>query len=374
MITQRMIPRVMLIGLSDPFKSKEVMLSDFEEVESLVTTFGGTVYAALVQNKTRGNLDTFIGPGKVEEALKEIAEKEIDIVVINDTIKPGQIHNLLLTFQKVNPKILVWDRVSLILEIFSRHAKTAEAKLQIRFAKMRQMGPRIYGMGMEMSNQAAGIGAKGIGETNTELMLRHWQTEKKKIQEELDVLSKRKMEQINHRRQIGLPTISLVGYTNAGKTTLFNRLTGLNDLVANILFATLDSTVNKFYLRGLDEEVYLSDTIGFIKNLPPMLIDAFKSTLLETVNADLVLHVIDSSDQHMEEKIKAVEEIFTELGIKKENIMYVFNKADAGANLDRAKIAEEFKEFTPAFISAKNGDGMTELMDLLAKRLSKGSL
>ena len=369
MIIQRQIPRVMLIGLSDPFKSKEDMISDFEEVESLVTTFGGTVYAALVQNKTRGNLDTFIGPGKVEETLKEIAEKEIDIVIINDTIKPGQIHNLLLTFQKVNPKILVWDRVNLILEIFSKHARTAEAKLQIRFAKMRQMGPRIYGMGMEMSNQAAGIGAKGIGETNTELMLRHWQGEKKKIQEELDVLSKRKMEQINHRRQIGLPTISLVGYTNAGKTTLFNRLTGLNDLVANILFATLDSTVNKFYLRGLDEEVYLSDTIGFIKNLPPLLIDAFKSTLLETINADLILHVIDSSDPRMEEKIKAVEEILGELGIKKENIMYVFNKVDNNANFDRAKAMNEFKEFTPAFISAKNGDGMVELMNLFTSRL-----
>jgi GTPase len=358
----------MLIGLSDPLQDKEVMLSDFEEVESLVTTFGGTVYAALVQNKTRGNLDTFIGPGKVEEALKEIAEKEIDIVVINETIKPGQIHNLLLTFQKANSKILVWDRVSLILEIFSKHAKTAEAKLQIKFAKMRQMGPRIYGMGMELSNQAAGIGAKGIGETNTELMLRHWQGEKKKIQEELDILSKRKMEQIDHRRQIGLPTISLVGYTNAGKTTLFNRLTGLNDLVANALFATLDSTVNKFYLRGFDEEVYLSDTIGFIKNLPPILIDAFKSTLLETINADLVVHVIDSSDPRMREKIKTVEEIFVELGIKKENVMYVFNKADNASTLDKTKVAEEFKEFTPAFISAKNGDGIVELMNLFSKR------
>jgi GTPase len=373
MITNRQIPRVMLIGLSDPFKSKEDMFADFEEVELLVTTFGATVYAALVQNETRGNADTFIGPGKVEEALREITEKEIDIVVINDTIKPGQIHKLLLAFQKANPKILVWDRVSLILEIFSRHAKTAEAKLQIKFAKMRQMGPRIYGMGMEMSNQAAGIGAKGAGETNTELMLRHWRSEEKKIKDELTILSTRKMEQINHRRQIGLPTISLIGYTNSGKTTLFNRITGLNDLVANALFATLDSTVNTFYLRGLDEEVYLSDTIGFIKNLPPMLIDAFRSTLLESVNADLVLHVIDGSDPRMEEKIKTVEEIFEELGIKKENIMYVFNKVDATTALDRTKIESEFKEFTPAFVSAKNGDGMVELMNLLAKRLEAHS-
>jgi len=369
MYTPRQIPRVMLIGLSDPLKSKEEMFADFEEVESLVTTFGATVYAALVQNKTRGSLDTFIGPGKIEEAIKEIEEKEIDIVVINDTIKPGQIHNLLLAFQKINPKILVWDRVSLILEIFSKHARTAEAKLQIRFAKLRQMGPRIYGMGMEMSNQAAGIGAKGVGETNTELMLRHWETEKKKIQDELAVLSKKKMEQINHRRQTGLPTISLVGYTNAGKTTLFNRLTGLNDLVANALFATLDSTVNKFWLKGLGDEVYLSDTIGFIKNLPPMLIDAFKSTLLETIHADLVVHVIDSADPRMEEKIKTVEEIFVELGIKRENVMYVFNKIENSTTLNQAKITNEFKEFTPAFISAKTGAGIFELTNLFSKRL-----
>lgn len=358
----------MLIGLSNPFKSKEDMFANFEEVESLVKTFGGTVYAAIVQNKTRGSLDTLIGPGKVEEARKEIAEKKIDIVVVNDTIKPGQTHNLLLNFQKVNPKILVWDRVSLILEIFSKHARTSEAKLQIRFAKMKQMGPRIYGMGMEMSNQAAGIGARGVGETNTELMLRHWQSEKKKIQEELTVISKRKKDQINHRRKSGLFTISLVGYTNAGKTTLFNRLTGLNDLVANALFATLDSTVNKFYLRGLDDEVYLSDTIGFIKDLPPQLIDAFKSTLLETVNADLVLHVIDSADPRMEEKIITVEEIFGEIGIKKENVMYVFNKVENN-NLDKEKISDEFKEFTPAFISAKTGYGIFNFLNLISTRL-----
>ena len=369
MYATRQIPRVMLIGLSDPFKSKEVMIADFEEVESLVTTLGVTVYAALVQNKTRGNLTTFIGPGKVEEAKKIIAEKDINIVVINVTIKPGQLHELYLKFVDVNPKILVWDRVSLILEIFSRHAKTSEAKLQIRFAKMRQMGPRIYGMGMEMSDQAAGIGARGVGETNTELMLRHWNAEKNKIQEELTLLSKIKKDQIDRRREGGLPTISLVGYTNAGKTTLFNRLTGMEDFVANALFATLDSTVNKFYLKDLDNEIYISDTIGFIKDLPPILIDAFKSTLLETVNANLVVHLIDSADPRMEEKIKTVEEIFRELKIKRENVMYVFNKIENNSTLDRVSLTNKFKEFTPAFISAKMGVGIVELMNIFSTRL-----
>lgn len=371
MINTTVSPRFMLIGLSDPLKNKEEMYADFEEVESLVTTWGGKVEAALVQNMTRGDYDTFIGHGKVEEASQVIAEKNIDIVVINVGIKAGQLHALTLAFEKVNPKIIVWDRVSLILEIFSKHASTSEAKLQIRFAKLRQMGPRIYGMGMEMSNQAAGIGAKGIGETNTELMLRHWQDEKRKIQKELAALSKRKQAQIDHRKEGGLPTISLVGYTNAGKTTLFNLLTGQNDLVENALFATLDSTVNKFYLKEASHEVYISDTIGFIKNLPPQLIDAFKSTLLETIHADLILHVIDSTDPRMKEKITTVEEIFGELNIQRKNVMYVFNKVDKDSILDKQRITKDYAEFTPCFIGAKNGYGLESLCSAIAQRVKR---
>lgn len=367
------IPRVMLIGLSDPFENKESMFSDFEEVESLVTTYGGKVHAALVQNKTRGNYETFIGRGKVDEAIKTIQDEKIDIVVINVAIKPAQLHALLLAFQKANPQIVVWDRISLILEIFSKHAVTSEAKLQIKFAKMRQMGPRIYGMGMEMSNQAAGIGARGIGETNTELMLRHWRIEKRKIQQELSTLSRQKQDQIDHRKEGGFPTISLVGYTNAGKTTLFNRITGQHDLVENALFATLDSSVNKFYLKSLAHEVYLSDTIGFIKDLPPQLIDAFKSTLLETIHADLIVHVIDSADPHMYEKIKTVEEIFKELKIEMKNVMYVFNKVENNTLIDKEKLAQEFSEFSPCFVSAKSGEGIEELLNSITTRLRNKS-
>ena len=374
MYTTRQIPRVMLIGLYDPFKAKEEMVSDFEEVESLVNTFGGKVYAAIVQNKTRGSQSSFIGEGKVAEAVSEIEDKDIDIVVINSAIKPAQLHLLLSTFQKVNHKILVWDRVSLILEIFSKHARTSEAKLQIRFAKLNQMGPRIYGMGMELSDQGGGIGTRGVGETNTELMLRHWNEEKSKIKKELTELSNRRKDQIDHRKRGGLPTISLVGYTNAGKTSLFNRLTGMEDFVANALFATLDSTVNKFYLKGLGEEIYLSDTIGFIKNLPPSLIDAFRSTLLEAIYADLIVCVIDSMDPRIYEKIKTVQEILKELNIDEKNVMYVFNKIDGINTLNREKLTKDFSQFSPAFISAKEGLGMRELMDSFASRLKSQSL
>ena len=369
MYNSKQIPRVMLIGLYDPLKPKEDMIQDFEEVESLVKTFGGKVYAALTQNKTRGSLSTFIGEGKVEEASIEIKDKAIDVVVINSSIKPGQLHQLLTVFQKINPQILVWDRVSLILEIFSKHASTSEAKLQIRFALMDQMGPRIYGMGMEMSNQGGGIGTRGLGETNTELMLRHWKEEKSKIQEELTALSKRRKDQIDHRKRGGLLTVSLVGYTNAGKTSLFNRLTGLSDLVENALFATLDSTVNKFYIKELEGEIYLSDTIGFIKDLPPQLIDAFRSTLMEAIYADVVLHVIDSSDPRIDDKIKTVDGILSELKIDKKNIIYVFNKIDENETLDRTELREKYSEFNPQFISARDGIGIRDLTSSIAAKI-----
>jgi len=358
--------RFMLIGLSDTRLDREDMISDFEEVGSLVTTYGGQVYAVLVQNASRSDYDTFIGKGKVEEATELIQKEEIDIVVVTDVIKPSQIHALKLAFEKLNPEIIVWDKVSLILEIFSRHAKTSEAKLQIRLAKMRQMGPRIYGMGMEMSQQGAGVGTRGLGETNTELMLRHWRNEKREVQKELSMLIDQRQKQIDHRKAGGLRTISLVGYTNAGKTTLFNRIAGQDDLVEDALFATLDSTVNKFYLHGFNKEVYISDTIGFIKDLPPQLIEAFKSTLLEATHADVLLHVIDASDPRMEEKINTVEDILKEIGIDLTRQIFVFNKIEKAQNFDKDKILEKYKDHSPQFISAKEGAGVDELLSAVA--------
>lgn len=369
MHTTSTIPRCMLIGLSYPRDTTDDLVADFEEVESLVDTYGGSVVSAIVQNSTRSDYDTFIGHGKVEEVIEIIEKEEIDIVIINVAIKPGQLHTLQLAFEKANPQIKVWDRISLILEIFSKHAKTAEAKLQIKFAKMRQMGPRIYGMGMEMSNQAAGIGAKGVGESNTELMLRHWRNEKGKIQKELLALSRRREEQIQHRKRAGIPTISLVGYTNAGKTSLFNTITKETDYAANKLFATLDSTINKFYLHQAQKEVYISDTIGFIKDLPLELIEAFKSTLLESIHADIILHIIDASDPKMYEKIKTVEDILYELKIDPKKVIYVFNKIDQAESLDQEYITTMFKNFSPQFISVKKSEGLTTLMSLFAEKL-----
>ena len=264
--------------------------------------------------------------------------------------------------------VAVWDRIDLILAIFSLHAHTSEAKLQIELAKMHHMGPRIYGMGKIMSNQAAGIGAVGIGETNTELMKRHWAKATEKVEEQLKKLATEKEHQIDRRKRMGLATISIVGYTNAGKTTLFNVLTKKNKLEANQLFATLDSSVGKVYLPTLQKEVLVSDTIGFIKNLPPNLIQAFTSTLSESVHADILLHVIDSADPEMIAKIATVESILTDLQVNNAYRIYVFNKIDASL-LNISDLAKTYSAFSPVFLSAKENTGIDSLIEVVSAKI-----
>ncbi|OGG00634.1 GTPase HflX, partial [Candidatus Gottesmanbacteria bacterium RBG_13_37_7] len=299
------------------------------------------------------------------------SEKKIDIVVINNIVKPGQLYTLEKIFFRSNSKIKVWDRVDLILQIFSLHAHTKEAKLQIDLASLRHMGPRTFGMGYILSRQGGGIGTVGVGETNTELMRRHWRDEMMHISSQLKKLSNERIRQIAKRKSIGFHTVAIVGYTNAGKTMLFNRLTSKANYVADALFATLDSTVGKLYIPNIKKNIIVSDTIGFIKNLPPTLIDAFKSTLLESMNADLILIVIDVSDTGFAEKIRVVEEILQELGSEKKNRFYVFNKIDKTKVLDRIDLMKRYVEFHPLFISAKFGEGIDKLLDAVGEFIDK---
>lgn len=356
-------PRFLLVGLVSPILDKEKMISNFEELESLVTTYGGRVYAATTQNSTRADSATFIGSGKAQEVADTIAAEKIDIVVINATIKPGQIYTLKKIFERSNPNITVWDRVDLILQIFAKHAQTAEAKLQIKLAIMRHMGPRIYGMGMELSQQAGGIGTRGIGETNTEIMRRHFRMEIRNVNKQLQKIIQTKQQQITHRKSHGLQTISIIGYTNSGKSTLFNKLTGGKNMVDNALFVTLASNVSKIYLSTVKKEVFVTDTIGFIQNLPHQLIEAFKSTLMETTQADLLLHVIDASDPWMHDRIKVVEGILRELKVDTKNQIYVFNKMDKAKELNRTDLSNWYSLFHPQFIVAKTGEGCNKLIN-----------
>lgn len=362
-------PRFMLVGLVKSTGDKEKMIANFEELEALVHTYGGKVFAATTQNFTRKDNATFIGTGKAQEVTETIGREKIDIVVINASVKPGQLYTLKKIFERSNPYIVVWDRIDLILQIFSKHAQTSEARLQIKLAFLRHMGPRIFGMGMELSQQAGGIGAKGIGETNTEIMRRHFRYEIRNVNKQLQKINKTKQQQITKRKNSGSPTVSIIGYTNAGKSTLFNTLTGDKNTVGDALFVTLSSNVSKIYLPKIKKDLFLTDTIGFIQNLPHELIESFKSTLMETIQSDLILHLIDAFDPWMENKIRVVQAILRELNVDNTKQIYVFNKMDKATKLDKNDILKRYYLFQPQFITAKTGEGCNKLIEEIQNTL-----
>lgn len=369
MITHTHTKRVLLASIIPQKLTSEDALVELEELQSLVEAFGGEVVDLVVQRREVHTKGHYLGRGKVEEIAEHILEHNVDIVVLNAIVIPGHLFDMKKILRKKKPDIEVWDRVDLILEIFSQHANTAESRLQIELAAMRHMGPRIYGMGYVLSRQGGSIGTRGIGETNTELMQRHWRNQIKKVQDKLEKLAKERERQMERRRKMGKQTVSIIGYTNAGKTSLFNLLTKKEKLVENQLFATLDSSVARLFLPDTQEEVLLSDTIGFIRNLPAKLIDAFKSTLMESLHADLLLHVIDASDPQMQKKIKTVEDVLWDLGVHYKNRIYVFNKIDAPLTLSRETLVKEYGQYSPQFISVAKDQGIDRLLSQIGKHL-----
>ena len=363
---------ILFVYLAHPRTSRVDMEIDVTELWRLVETLGNARVTDLIHQKGEEFEATYIGPGKVAEVAEYLKTNPVDIIICNGTLKPSQKFNLLKLFWTVRPNIAIWDRVDLILQIFSRHARTQEAKLQIELARMESMGPRIYGMGMVLSRQGGGIGVRGIGETNTELMRRHWKQQIKHARDALAKSAASRKSQMDHRKDLGLQTISIVGYTNAGKTALFNVLTHKKHPVVNALFATLDSSVGEIYMPSLGGKVLISDTIGFIANLPPSLIDAFKSTLMESVHADIVLHIIDASDPLMTEKIGVVNSILDQLEILETKEVLVFNKIDAAPGLDKQKLSEYAGDKPHVFISAKTKEGIDSLTSDLLPKIIQG--
>jgi len=382
------------------------------ELENLVETFGGVVVIKKIQKRGVPEYSTYIGKGKVNELAEEGMEKGAELVVVNNLLKPRQIYNLNEKFK--DAKMKAWDRVDLILKIFDKHAQSTEAKLQIQLASIKHMGPRIYNMGIELSRQAGAVGLRaGQGESNTEMMKRHLAKQEQSIRKKLKHYEVVHEGHRNRRRRRNLKTMAIVGYTNAGKSSLLNALTKKGAYVADQLFATLDTRVGNLYLPELRKEVLVSDTIGFIQDLPPELIEAFKSTLLEAIESDFLLHVIDITDEQIEMKIEVVEEILRQLGVGDKPKIYVFNKMDlvreepeleedefdpekrkeypgileAGKETSRilgwekddrgrliantSVLKKKYSEFTPVFVSANEKIGLPELIALIEKNLGK---
>ncbi|MCD5380937.1 GTPase HflX [Candidatus Gracilibacteria bacterium] len=337
-------------------RQKQNMEDRMVELENLVNTYGGVVIVKHIQNKMVPDYDTFIGQGRLDEIKMEMERDGANLLIIGNALKPKQIHSL--NEQLVGIGAKAWDRVDLILKIFERNAKSAEAKLQIELAAIKHMGPRIYGMGMELSKQGGGVGTRGKGETNTEIMKRHLQKKEDYIRKDLAHYGKVREQHRKGRIRKGMKTVGIVGYTNAGKSTLTNYLTNKGVLAEDKLFATLGTSVGKMFVEAsYDEEtncyippkeILISDTIGFIRELPPKLVDAFSSTLEDSIESELLLHVVDSSDPKVEEKMEVVEEILEKIGAKQKRI-YVFNKIDMCDNVDELK--EEFAHLDPIFIS-----------------------
>lgn len=374
MLTLVSPPRFLLFSMVPHSKDRQLVESEQAETAALIETYGGELVEATTQNESHFNQATYIGKGKIQDLALVVRDKQIDVLVVNATLTPSQLFALQSQLQAATTHAFeLWDRTDLILNIFKRHARTAEANLQIRLAETRHKGPGLQGIGQQMSQQGGGIGAKGFGETQSEIMRRHWKKEIREIEEELDKLTTNRLRQMEHRKNLRLPTISIVGYTNAGKSTLFNLLTKKENLVQDAPFATLDSSVGKLYLHTLRKESFLTDTIGFIQNLAPALVQAFRSTLAETVNADLLLHVIDVTDEFLPEKIATVEEVLTSLGVQEKPQMYVFNKMDSLTESEREEAVHELRleypDKAPQFVSAVSAEGIPELIAAIEERV-----
>ncbi len=348
--------------------SREEAEFRLREAESLIHTYGGVVLLKTYQKKIAPVYRTYLGAGKLEQLKEEGQRLGANILIVNNELKPMQTYNLSELLR--NSGIEVWDRIDLILKIFQKHAETREARLEIELASLRHMGPRIYGMGMILSRQGGGIGGRGIGETNTEIMKRHIAQHIQKIEKDLEqARASRQLHRAGRRRK-NLLSVGIVGYTNVGKSSLLNALTHKNAYAADKLFATLDTRVGRLYLPDYRREVLLIDTIGFIQDLPPDLIRSFQSTLDETVEADLLLHVIDLGDPRWEEKISVVNEVLGNLNVTDKPIIYVFNKIDLlPRDFDFRSVEEKYSRFEPRFVSSLDGTGLDGLREAIGRHL-----
>ncbi|MFS8949595.1 GTPase HflX [Streptococcus australis] len=354
--TEKKQERVLIVGVE--LQGMENFDMSMEELASLAKTAGAEVVGVYTQKREKYDSKTFVGSGKLEEIAQMVDADEVSTVVVNNRLTPRQNVNL---EEILGVKVI--DRMQLILDIFAMRARSHEGKLQVHLAQLKYLLPRLVGQGIMLSRQAGGIGSRGPGESQLELNRRIVRNQITDIERQLKVVEKNREVVREKRLESSVFKIGLIGYTNAGKSTIMNALTSKTQYEADELFATLDATTKSIHLTG-NLQVTLTDTVGFIQDLPTELVTSFKSTLEESKNVDLLVHVIDASDPNHEEHEKTVLQIMKDLEMLDIPRLTLYNKADKVEN------------FTPTqtpyrLVSAKDPDSRTKLQDILLEKMQE---
>lgn len=335
-------------------------LAEFRE---LVESAGGEVIAELLQRRPRPDPATLIGSGKVEEIAGVAASSKADLILFDHDLSPTQLRNL---EQALPCRVL--DRTQLILDIFARHARTREGQLQVELAQLEYMLPRLAGRGKAMSQLGGGIGTRGPGETQLETDRRRIQRRIDQLKQDLDAVRRVRRQQRQRREAVPVPTVALVGYTNAGKSTLFNALTGSAVLESSRMFATLDPKLRAIELPSR-RKVLLSDTVGFIRNLPHTLVTSFRATLEEVVKAEVLLHVRDVSSSYGKEQKCQVEKVLGELDVLRKPRIEILNKIDLFSSVERNGFEARADRQSEIALSARTGEGLEKLLEAIDQAL-----
>ncbi|KTC68760.1 GTPase [Legionella birminghamensis] len=350
--------RAILVQLALPGLNAERALQEFKE---LATSAQAEVVAVITGSRATPEAKYYVGLGKAEEIQEQVAFHKADLVLVNHELSPSQERNLERLLQ-----CRVVDRSGLILDIFAQRARTFEGKLQVELAQLQHLSTRLVRGWTHLERQKGGIGLRGPGETQLETDRRLLRERIRYINKRLEKVRRSRDQNRRARQKAAMPTVSLVGYTNAGKSTLFNALTGEQIYAANQLFATLDPTMRKVDLPGAGA-IILADTVGFIRDLPHQLVEAFRATLEETQEADLLLHVVDISDPIWRENVEAVERVLAEIEVDDIPIIQVFNKIDQQEGWSPRLDQQE--EGTKVWLSAKTGAGLEGLREAIAAQL-----
>lgn len=348
--------KCILVSVDTGFFDAEMSIN---ELERLADTAGAEVFAKLVQKRDKPEATTYIGEGKLYELRDMCRMNDIDLLIFDGELTPSQQRNI-----EYFTDVRTIDRTTLILDIFALNARTGEGKLQVELAQLKYMLPRLSGKGTEMSRLGGGIGTRGPGESKLESDRRHIHRRIHALEESLENVVKHRALLHRRREKSGVTTVAIVGYTNAGKSTLLNALTDAGVLTENKLFATLDPTSRALKLPD-GSQVILVDTVGFISRLPHSLVESFKSTLEEVVYADLILNVCDASDPEHEQQIKVTLDTINELGAGDKPVLTVFNKCDITGNLHFFSLDRNTVQ-----ISAKTGAGLDNLLNKIADMLA----